>query len=120
MRVKHYIKNGLILLPLIFSGQFFESSLIIKNLLGIIAFGLVSSVVYIINVIRDVENDRNHPTKRDRPIASGAVSIRNAWILAVILLIISTAMNYFICGLNLWAWLFIALYLSLNLSYSLG
>ena len=74
IRVRHYIKNVLILLPLVFSGLLFEKGHLIKGLLGFAAFSFISSVVYIINDIRDADSDRKHPKKCKRPIASGEIS----------------------------------------------
>lgn len=70
LRPQHYIKNILVLLPLIFSKNIFNISILISSLLGMIAFCFTSSIVYIINDIRDVEKDRSHPVKCKRPIAS--------------------------------------------------
>lgn len=121
MRIKHYIKNGLVLLPLLFSGQLYNANLFYKAFFGIIAFSLLSSAVYIINDIKDVANDRKHPTKCQRPIASGAISIKSAWVLAVSLTLSSIAINYFICGeLFCIASLIIGLYFGLNIAYSSG
>lgn len=67
MRVHHYIKNILIFMPLIFSGNLTDRRKFTATLLGMIAFSLVTSAVYIINDIRDAEKDRMHPTKKNRP-----------------------------------------------------
>lgn len=75
LRPKHYLKNVLVLLPLFFSGRFFEGQLLIKAAAGFAAFCLLSSFIYIINDVRDVESDRQHPAKCKRPIASGAVGV---------------------------------------------
>ena len=120
MRIKHYVKNGLVLLPLLFSGQMSDRVLFGKSILGIIAFCLISSVIYIINDIRDAERDRLHPTKCKRPIANGSVTVKSAWISAVLLLASSVVFNYFSTSENLLAWMFIGLYFAINLAYSLG
>lgn len=120
MRVHHYIKNILIFFPLIFSGQLFNGSLLIKTLLGFLAFSMASSSIYIFNDINDAENDKNHPTKCKRPIASGEVSLKNAWIFVAILFISALIINYFSFGLNISAWIMILTYIFLNLGYSLG
>ncbi|HHV10183.1 MAG TPA: UbiA prenyltransferase family protein [Clostridiales bacterium] len=120
MRVKHYIKNVIIMLPLIFSGKFFDISLLWRTLVGVIAFSLVSSVIYIINDIRDAESDRKHPTKCKRPVASGEVSVKSARVFALVLFVASLIVNYYI-NRNAWAgWVFFALYFMLNIAYSLG
>ncbi len=120
MRIKHFVKNGLILLPLLFSGQMNDGALLVKALLGVVAFSLVSSAVYIFNDVMDAERDRSHPTKCQRPIASGAVSVRAAWLLAVALLVAAAVVNFFIADMLWLAWLVPCLYLLLNVAYSLG
>ena len=89
MRIKHYVKNGLIFLPLFFSMQLFDPALILKCILGFFAFSFISSVVYIINDLRDKEKDKLHSKKCKRPIASGLISVPLALAVAAILIIIS-------------------------------
>lgn len=119
MRVKHYIKNILILLPLIFSGRLFETDILIRAGLGISAFCVMCSVIYIINDIRDAEKDRNHPVKCKRPIASGAITVTRAIIFSIFLLGIALFLNCLTCGFNIHAWVCFILYFTLNLLYSL-
>lgn len=119
LRPKHYLKNVLVLLPLFFSGRFFEGQLLIKAAAGFAAFCLLSSFIYIINDVRDVESDRRHPTKCKRPIASGAVSIHSALVIAAVLFAAATA----ICILMqfpLNGGVCMAAYLVVNLGYSFG
>ena len=80
LRVKHWLKNVLIFAPLFFGEVLFNYTMIAKSFYAFLAFGLAASVVYIINDINDVEKDRKHPTKCKRPIASGEVSIKAAWV----------------------------------------
>lgn len=118
MRIKHYIKNLLIFAPLFFAKSFLDNELFFKVLLGFVSFCLVSSIVYIINDIHDVEKDREHPIKKNRPIASGEVSIKQAWSLALFLLIISLFLNYIYIN-SFFALMILYGYLLLNLAYSL-
>lgn len=120
MRVHHYLKNVLIFLPLVFSQNLFDLPLLKKTILGFLSFSILSSIVYIINDIQDVEKDRKHPTKCKRPIASGAVSVKEAYILAVAIAVIGVTVNYFACRFNLLGWGFITLYVGLNFAYSMG
>lgn len=120
MRVHHYLKNVLIFLPLVFSQNLFDLTLLKKTILGFLSFSILSSIVYIINDIQDVEKDRKHPTKCKRPIASGAVSVRQAYILAIVIAIIGIVLNYFACGSNILGWIFVLLYVGLNFAYSMG
>ena len=117
MRVKHYIKNVLIFLPLIFSLNFNNFQMDIRVFLGFIAFSLTCSIVYIINDIQDVEKDKQHPVKCKRPIASGKISKKEALILALILFIITTI----ICVQSKFDYnsiLILCTYLVINILYS--
>jgi 4-hydroxybenzoate polyprenyltransferase len=78
LRVKQWIKNGFVLVPLVFSPQFTRIDAITKAGAAFFTFCLVSSFIYIINDIIDREADAKHPKKRHRPLASGAVSIPSA------------------------------------------
>ena len=71
MRPRQWPKNGFVLAALVFDRQLGHVPALIKSLAGLVIFCLISSAVYIINDIADVQADRQHPTKRNRPIASG-------------------------------------------------
>lgn len=118
MRVHHYIKNLLVFAALACSGQLFNLEMLISGIAAFVAFCMVSSIVYIVNDIRDKEKDQKHPTKSKRPIAAGTVSVKNAWVLVAILLIIAVVCN----GIAFFttSTLLLLLYLVLNLMYSFG
>lgn len=118
MRVHHYMKNLLVFAALICSGQLFVPAKLCAGILGFFAFCAASSAIYIINDIRDCEKDRRHPTKCRRPIASGAVPVRNAACLAVVLLILAALFIAPVFKLS--AALLLLLYIVLNLAYSFG
>jgi len=118
MRVHHYIKNFLVFAALVCSGQLFHPQKLLSGLTGFLAFCMVSSVVYIINDIRDKEKDRKHPTKCKRPIAAGTVSVKSACILAAVLLVIAVVCNCI--AFHPVSSFLLALYLILNLAYSFG
>lgn len=118
MRVHHYIKNFLVFAAIIGSGELFTSKKFGQSLVAFVAFCAVSSIVYIINDIQDCEKDRQHPTKRNRPIASGKVSIQNAYLLLALLLIIVAIISWM--NFNLLAILILASYILLNIAYSYG
>lgn len=118
MRVHHYIKNFLVFAALACSGQLFHLEKLTAGIAAFIAFCMVSSVVYIINDIRDVEKDRKHPTKCKRPIAAGTVSVKSAWGLAIILMLIAIACNCL--TFHVTSTMLLVLYLVLNLAYSFG
>ena len=118
MRIHHYIKNFLVFAALACSGQLFDARKLLSAVIGFFAFCMISSVVYIINDIQDREKDRLHPTKRSRPIASGAVPVRNAWILAAVLTAAAAGLHLLTHAPR--AGLLLLLYLVLNLGYSFG
>ena len=88
IRVKHWLKNGLVFLPLFFSINFLNKEMLINAILSFIIFSLSSSIVYVANDIEDLEKDKKHPIKKNRPLASGRVSLREANIIKAILLIL--------------------------------
>lgn len=82
LRPRQWIKNGFVLAPLIFSGEFVDMGAIADSLVAVVLFCLASSATYVVNDISDRESDRKHPTKsRTRPLASGAVSVQSAVVL---------------------------------------
>ena len=119
LRPKHYLKNVLVLLPLFFSGRFFERALLGASAAGFAAFCLLSSLIYIINDVRDVESDRQHPTKCRRPIASGAVSVHAALMIAAALAAVIAAIGV-LTRFPAGGWGCMAVYLIVNLGYSFG
>lgn len=127
MRVKHYFKNILIFLPLIFSGDLFNITKISVCLIGYIAFSLIASFVYIVNDIRDIENDRKHPVKKNRPLASGKISKKQGIIFAIVLIGIAYMINAIPVLLKMLSinnyvvsMLFMTLYIIINIAYSFG
>lgn len=119
MRIKHYLKNFLIFLPLVFSGKLLEYKFFIKCLWGFIIFSLVCSIIYIINDFKDIEKDRLHEKKKLRPLASGKVSPKEAILLILILILIITSCILY-SSLDFKSLIFIAIYFIINLCYSLG
>ncbi|TAJ83801.1 MAG: decaprenyl-phosphate phosphoribosyltransferase [Reyranella sp.] len=97
VRPKQWIKNAFVFAPLVFARQFSDWDKILDSLFAFAVFCLAASACYIINDLRDVQHDRQHPTKRlTRPLASGSISSRDAVIvLGVILgaLLVSLAAN---------------------------
>ncbi|MDR0293637.1 MAG: decaprenyl-phosphate phosphoribosyltransferase [Oscillospiraceae bacterium] len=120
LRVRHYVKNILVLLPLVFNGSLFDTETLPSALWGFGAFCLLSSAVYIVNDIRDAENDRRHPVKRGRAIASGAVPVGTAAALAGNLVVLAAAAQFLARRDDPLSWLWPGLYLLLNLAYSFG
>jgi len=119
MRTKHYIKNLLIFVSIFFDRNIFTVSVLTKVIGGFIAFCAISSTIYIFNDIHDVEQDRQHEVKMNRPIASGAISIQTAYIIAFVLFIAAVSINL-LYGFNWQAMAIMLVYFVCNLGYSLG
>jgi 4-hydroxybenzoate polyprenyltransferase len=117
IRVRHWVKNLFLFIPSFFAGHLFKSEELLMVGIGVFAFSLVASGVYVINDYRDRFVDRLHPTKKLRPIASGEVGAVTAWILIALLvssgLIIAASleMTFFYILLG---------YFVMNLGYSFG
>lgn len=86
MRIKQWVKNLFVFVAAFFSGKVLEGDVFLNSLYAFLLFSLVASAVYVINDIADVEKDRLHPTKKNRPIAAAKIKISNAWILLFILI----------------------------------
>ena len=118
LRPTHWVKNLLVVAPAFFGGTVFGSfDNFITAFLAFLSFSLASSVGYIFNDVFDIENDKNHPVKKNRPIASGRILTRYALALALFLLIVSifTALK-----INIIFTVILVTYLVLTASYSLG
>ena len=81
MRPHQYIKNLFIFLPLFFAMKMTDTSLLINAVIAFIAFSLTASAVYTMNDYCDMEEDRKHPKKKNRPLASGAISKAQAMVI---------------------------------------
>lgn len=115
LRPHQYIKNSFVLLGVVFSGQWDQESLMAAGI-AFLAFCAIASSVYVLNDILDAEADRQHPTKKDRPIASGAVSVRLAWWLSAGLAVLATSVAVWASE---WVAAFVVAYALLNIGYSL-
>jgi 4-hydroxybenzoate polyprenyltransferase len=83
LRPKQWIKNGFVFAPLFFAHAFLEPEAWLLTIAAALAFLSVSCVVYVVNDIRDVEEDKLHPVKKKRPLASGDMSVNTAVVMAV-------------------------------------
>jgi decaprenyl-phosphate phosphoribosyltransferase len=115
MRLKQWVKNGFVLAPLVFAGQFLNVDAVTDVLIATLLFCLASSATYIINDIQDVDSDRKHPQKSlSRPIASGTVSVPMALTLLAMLYAILIAAAFWMPGVMA----VIAAYAFLNIAYT--
>ncbi|KPQ01360.1 decaprenyl-phosphate phosphoribosyltransferase [Marinobacter sp. HL-58] len=115
MRPRQWVKNGFVLAPLVFAGEFLDPSSVSSALLAVALFCLASSATYIINDARDIEDDRRHPTKcRTRPLAAGTVKMPAAMVLLALLYAVLVA-AWFVAPAVVAV---ILVYMVLNLAYS--
>jgi 4-hydroxybenzoate polyprenyltransferase len=115
MRPRQWTKNGFIFFALIFDKQLFSLEPFLRTLEGFFLFCLISSAVYLLNDITDVEADRQHPKKKYRPIASGELSVRLARMAAIILVLLVLALGRLLSPAFA---AIMALYFIINLLYS--
>jgi len=116
IRPSHWIKNGVVLAGLIFAGKAEDTPLVEKALLTMIAFCFLASSVYVLNDIIDRKRDHVHPLKRNRPIASGAISVPVAGVIGLVLTLIGLIIS-FEMGLHVF---YVSLaYLILNFLYTI-
>lgn len=115
MRIGQYIKNLFIFLPIFFAMKLDDTGLLFNAFIAFIAFSLAASAIYTLNDYHDIEEDRLHPTKKNRPLASGAISKPQA-------IIIMTAL--FASGITLIAILspnavvILTAYVAMNIAYT--
>jgi len=119
LRPKHYLKNVLIFLPLVFGGALFKFDYLSHVLLAFVAFSLTASSVYIINDFKDRKLDALHPKKKFRPLASGTVGAKAAACLTALLLISVVLIQYF-ANLSALSSALLAFYFIINVLYSYG
>jgi len=117
LRPHQWIKNLFVLAALIFSKHVFDPDYLLRALLAFVSYCLISSAVYLFNDIRDRNSDRNHPEKRHRPIASGALGVSTAFIMAIFLALIALWLAF---GIQLYFGFILVIYMLFNIAYSLG
>ena len=115
MRPRHWTKNAFIFAALVFDGKLFHLPDFLRTLAGFGLFCLISSAVYIFNDLFDLGADRQHPVKRDRPLASGKLAVPVAIAAGSILTLVTLALGYWL------AWQFdlvLLVYFAMILAYS--
>jgi len=117
LRPKDWAKNLFLFIPLFFAGEFFEWAKLVRLSYGFVAFSLMASSIYIINDYRDREDDRKHPTKCKRPLASGAISPAVALAICAILILLGFGIAWFTSPPFV---VVLFVYFTLNLSYCFG
>jgi len=115
MRPRQWVKNLLVVAAPLAAGRLFEPAIIKGAALAFVAFSLASAAVYLVNDVRDVEEDRQHPTKRFRPIAAGELKPATALTLAVVLGVCGLALGFFV---SLPLGITVLVYVALQVLYS--
>ena len=120
IRVKHWLKNGLVFLPIFFSLNILNKEMLLTSVLAFFIFSFTSSIVYVTNDIADIDKDKLHPIKKNRPLASGKVSIKEAKLIRGILLIVLGILLGIISKSieSIWVLLIPIIYLVMNIAYS--
>lgn len=118
MRPTQWVKNGFVLMPLVFSARLFHFEDLLKVFGMLVAFCFVSSATYIINDYMDMDQDRVHPLKKHRPLASGELSPIAAFALTGLLIVAAVVMSLAI-QTPLECYLLLAAYVGLHVIYSI-
>ncbi|PWB78160.1 MAG: decaprenyl-phosphate phosphoribosyltransferase [Holophagae bacterium] len=115
LRPVQWLKNGFVLAPIVFSGRVDDADAWLRSLLAVAAFCAASSATYLVNDLLDREADRQHPTKRNRPIASGELGVAAAVTAALVLVMFAAAGALALGG---WFPALLGGYLALTVLYS--
>ena len=116
VRPKQWTKNGFVLAGLVFSQEAFLATSVVLALLAFVVFCALSGAVYAANDVLDVEEDRKHPLKRLRPVASGEISPRSALAFAAVLAAAGLALGF---AVDLWVGIAGGAYIALQVLYTL-
>lgn len=118
IRPHQFVKNGFILLPLLFGHKVTDPAALTLGLTAVAVFCLAAAGAYVFNDLRDIEADRAHPEKSKRPLPSGRITKPEAWWLGGILWLAAAGLS--LATLNGDFLVVLLLYLALNTAYSLG
>ncbi len=115
MRPKQWAKNGFLFAALYFDHQLTNIPALLHTMAGFVLFCMLSSTIYIMNDLADLEADRQHPVKRLRPLASGKLPIGVARLAVIVLILVIFPLSYLLSPSFA---LFVVLYLLINLLYT--
>ncbi|SFG36112.1 decaprenyl-phosphate phosphoribosyltransferase [Prevotella sp. KH2C16] len=119
IRLRQWVKNLFVLVPLFFGGALLNAEAVFAGIITLASFCFVASSIYCLNDIRDVEADRRHPVKCKRPIASGAVTIGQAYAFMIVMFALSLAVLFLLPAHQLEVGGVIVFYFVLNVAYCL-
>lgn len=115
MRVWQWTKNALVFAPLVFGAGLLSLDLLSSTILVFFAMCFAASAAYVLNDLFDINEDRKHPFKKNRPIASGAISKHEAYVLLTLLLILASGFAVYVSTSVMFL---VTFYIILNLLYS--
>jgi len=115
LRPVQWVKNVFVLAPLVFAERLLEPDLLLRAGIAFLAFCFAASSIYLVNDLRDREEDRRHPVKKNRPIASGALAVPLAAAASAALALAAIGAALYL-GTSFTVYL--AVYLAINLLYS--
>lgn len=116
LRPKQWVKNAFVCAGIVFGGHLHDARLLIGVALAVVSFSLMGSSVYVLNDYLDREADREHPDKRNRPLASGEITPRQGFVAALFCLSASVAAAWFA---DIRVLVLVLVYLGINTAYSL-
>lgn len=119
IRPQQWIKNVFVLVPLFFGGSLLDTTDIVAALTAAMAFCFISSSIYCLNDIIDVEDDRRHPTKCHRPIAAGKISVAQAYVMMALMVALSFGSVAMLGEYAVGVGAVVGLYLLMNVAYCL-
>lgn len=117
MRPLQWVKNGFVLMGVLFANAWRQPQMLERVCIVFIAFSLIASGVYIFNDLMDRQQDLDHPKKRARPLAAGTINVRTALVLLMVLWLAGAALGFFISRAVLFI---LSIYVLINIAYSLG
>jgi 4-hydroxybenzoate polyprenyltransferase len=115
MRPRQWSKNAFVFVALLFDRKLFDLPSVINTLIAFVLLCMMSSAVYLMNDLADIDSDRQHPTKKDRPLPSGRLSPSVAAVAAVVLAVVSLITGYFVTPMLA---VILALYLGIQMLYT--
>ena len=117
LRPEQWAKNLFIFIPIFFAGDFFNIDALLKLAVAFLSFSFVASAIYILNDYRDIEADRAHPEKCERPMASGIISANIGLTTMLIMATIGLGVGF---ALSPWFFSILVAYAAINIGYSFG
>lgn len=118
IRIEQWVKNLFVFIPIFFAGKLFDFHILVLSIYAFLIFSFTASAIYIFNDYMDIEKDKAHPDKKNRPLANNSISKKQAIFLFVLMLTISVSLTL-IVG-NWKAGLIVFAYFLMNICYSFG